>query len=375
MKQSFLLISLFSLLACRTKQAATETTEPALPADQVTLSQAEIRNAGIITGTVRTGPAQHTLKVSGLVDVPPQNIVSISFPTGGYLKSTRLLPGMRVRRGQVLAEMQDGSLIQLQQDYLLARSKAAFLQKEYARQKLLNADKTASDKIVEQTQSEYQQQRILAAGYGERLRLAGINPAILNEGTIRRSVTIPSPIDGYVSAVKVNIGKYVNPSDVLFELVNPDDLHLSLKVFEKDITSIRKGQKIRVRLVNQPAAVYQAEVSLINRNVDTDRSAEVHCHFLNADERLLPGMFADAEIAVETSEAELLPEEAVVRWGNAQYVFLETGTGRYRMVPVTVSPAGDGWLRLVAPPKELLKGLVVTKNAYAVLMKMKNTAE
>lgn len=375
MKQILILSIVLSLLSCRTKPSATEVAEPVQPEGLVTLSAAEIRNAGIVGGTIRVGPAQSTLKVSGLVDVPPQNIVSVSFPTGGYLKSTNLLPGMRVRRGQVLAEMQDGSLIQLQQDYLLARSKAGFLQKEYARQKLLNQDKTTSDKVLEQTQSDYEQQRILAAGYAERLRLAGINPLNLHEGNIRRTVTINSPISGYVSAVKVNIGKYVNPSDVLFELVNPNDLHLTLKVFEKDITSIRKGQKIRVHLVNQPSANYLAEVSLVNHNVEADRSAEVHCHFLNADERLLPGMFADAEIAVESSEAQLVPEEAVVRWGNEQFVFLEAGTGRYRMVRVTTAPAQEGWLRLVQPAPELLKGTIVLKNAYAVLMKMKNTAE
>ena len=50
---------------------------------------------------------------------------------------------------------------------------------------------------------------------------------------ISKSVNIYSPIDGFVSKVNVNIGKYVNPADILFELINPDDIHLNLKVFEK----------------------------------------------------------------------------------------------------------------------------------------------
>ena len=59
------------------------------------------------------------------------------------------------------------------------------------------------------------------------------------KNNISKSVTIYSPIDGYVSKVNVNIGKYLNPTDILFELINPDDIHLNLKVYEKEINNDR----------------------------------------------------------------------------------------------------------------------------------------
>ena len=67
-----------------------------------------------------------------------------------------------------------------------------------------------------------------------------------------RSINVYSSIDGFVSKVNVNIGKYVNPTDVLFELINPEDIHLNLKVFEKDLDKLSIGQKIVAFNNNQP---------------------------------------------------------------------------------------------------------------------------
>jgi membrane fusion protein, heavy metal efflux system len=366
---------LFLLSACTTKHNITEERKTSLPDNIVTLTNAEIQTAGIAFDKPEKGTAKYFLKVSGVIDVPPQNIVSISFPIGGYLLSTRLLPGMKVYRGQSIATMQDQSIIQLQQDYLVAKSKVGFLQKEYERQKLLNTTKAASDKTVEQTQSEYETQKILMNSYKEKLRMIGINPASLNENNIHRSVLIHSPIDGYVSAVHVNIGKYVNPSDVLFELVNPRDVHLAVKVFEKDLPSIHAGQKLKVNLVNNPDKYYDAEVKLVSRNLDNDRSATVHCHFLTSSDDLLPGMFANAIIETKNNEAITVPEDAVVRWGNQQYIFVQGDRGQFEMTEVKIGSTADGKSEIQSPQNDLLAKTVISKNAYAALMKMRNKAE
>lgn len=102
-------------------------------------------------------------------------------------------------------------------------------------------------------------------GLSERLRLININPDKLNEETISRSVPIYSPINGFVSAVNVNIGKYVNPSDILFELINPDDIHASLVVFEKDLPAVLPKQKVKVSFVEDPKTEYDCEVLLVTK--------------------------------------------------------------------------------------------------------------
>ncbi len=371
-----LIIVLQLLASCTSKE---NNTAPAKPAEVneniVTLTDAQLKNAGIETGKPTIENMSSILKVNGLVDVPPQNMVSVSFPFGGYLKSTHLLPGMKVRKGESIAVMEEQSLIQMQQDYLVSRSKVNFLQKEYERQKLLNATKTSSDKVFEQISSEYQVERVVVNSLKEKLLMAGINPSTLSENNISRSVSIHSPINGYVAAVKVNIGKYVNPADVLFELVNPEDIHLALKVFEKDLPYLKEGQKVKATLVNNPAKTYMAEIILISKNLDENRSALVHCHFENSNHDLLPGMFLNAEIETNSSNAVTMPDDGIVRFGDKHYVFVQRSTTQFEMMEVKPGNSMNGKTEIATGITEFTSQTVVTKNAYALLMKLKNKAE
>lgn len=346
----------------------------ALPENTVALTPEQITNAGIETGLVQKRPLNSELKVNGLVDVPPQNIVSVSFPLGGYLKNTKLLPGAHVNRGEVIAIMEDPALIQLQQDYLVARAKLQYSEKEFERQKMLNENKVNADKIYQQAQADFTAQKVLVKGYDEKLRLIGINPANLNEQTISRSVPVYSPINGFVSKVNVNIGKYVNPSDVLFELINPDDIHAALTVFEKDLGKIKPKQKVMVTFVDDPATEYECEVLLVTKNVDDNRSALVHCHFEKQPKQLLPGMFLNASIRVNEAEVTAVPEEAVVRYGDGQFVLEETGKGMFQLQAVETGIKDHGWVEITGK-NELAGKKIIVKNPYPVMAKLKNTSE
>lgn len=372
-----ILAALLFLTACGNKETKTPAAASPATANEniVTLTAAQIKNAGIETGKPTVENMNSTIKVSGLVDVPPQNMVSVSFPIGGYLRSTHLLPGMKVRKGESIAVMQDQSLIQMQQDYLVSKSKVTYLQKEYERQKALNATKTSSDKVFEQVSNEYQMERVIVNSLKEKLLMAGINPANLTENNISRSVSIHSPINGYVAAVKVNIGKYVNPADVLFELVNPEDIHLALKVFEKDISYLSVGQKVKAHLVNNPSKTYLAEIILISKNLDENRSALIHCHFENSNHDLLPGMFLNAEIETTNAAAITVPEDAVVRFGDKQYIFVQRTTAQFEMTEVKPGNTVGGKTEIASGITNFSGQTVVTKNAYALLMKLKNAAE
>lgn len=346
----------------------------ALPENTVALTPEQITNAGIETGLVQKRPLNSELKVNGLVDVPPQNIVSVSFPLGGYLKNTKLLPGAHVNKGEVIAIMEDPALIQLQQDYLVARAKLQYSEKEFERQKMLNENKVNADKIYQQAQADFTAQKVLVKGYDEKLRLIGINPASLNEQNISRSVPVYSPINGFVSKVNVNIGKYVNPSDVLFELINPDDIHAALTVFEKDLGKIKPKQKVMVTFVDDPATEYECEVLLVTKNVDDNRSALVHCHFEKQPKQLLPGMFLNASIRVNEAEVTAVPEEAVVRYGDGQFVLEETGKGMFQLQTVETGIKDHGWVEITGK-NELAGKKIIVKNPYPVMAKLKNTAE
>ena len=341
----------------------------------VILTEAQLNNTKIEIGSLEKRNISSTLQVNGQIDVPPQNMVSVSMPLGGYLKSTKLLPGMHISKGEVIATMEDQQYIQLQQDYLTTKSKLFFAEREYERQKELNQSQASSDKVYQLAESEYKTLRITLSGLGEKLKLININPNALSEKNISKSVNIYSPINGFVSKVDVNIGKYVNPADVLFELINPTDIHLNLKVFEKDVTKLAIGQKVIAFTNNQPENKHECEIILISKDLSAgDHTAEVHCHFESYDKTLLPGMYMNASIEVKSNDALTLPEDAVVNFEGNTYAFIAVEKNKFQMTEIKTGTSENGFVEIIAD-ETLKKSRFVTKGAYTLLMKLKNKEE
>lgn len=373
----YLIYSLtFCLFLACSKKAENEpaTTENNTASNVASLSEQQIQNAGIKTAVPEKRQVSSVLKLNGKIDVPPQNLVSISVPLGGYLKTTRLLPGTRVRKGEVLAVMEDQQYIQLQQDYLTGRARVDYLESDYLRQKDLNKSKSSSDKIFQQAESEFRSQQVMMKSLQEKLKLAGINPDKLTKENISRSVSIHSPINGYVSKVNVNIGRYVSPTEVLFELINPTDIHLALKVFEKDLDKIKIGQQIMAYTNNAPDKKYQCEIILISRDLSPERTAEVHAHFENYEPGLLAGMFMNADIQLDTRSVVVLPDDAIVTYENKQYIFIPKGTGKFEMKAVQTGTSENGFTEVIS--KENIENQpCVVNGAYSLLMSLKNKSE
>jgi membrane fusion protein, heavy metal efflux system len=376
MNKIFLMISISALISCGSKNKADEVAETSSLENIVTLTDAQLKNAGIETEPLQDREISSVLKVNGKIDVPPQNMVSISVPLGGYLKTTKLLPGMHVNKGEVIAVVEDQQYIQLQQDYLTAKARINFLENEYKRQRDLNEGKASSDKVYQQAEADYKTQRVLIASLAQKLQLAGINPGRIGEENIVRGVNLYSPINGYVTKVNVNIGKYVSPTDVLFELVNPTDIHLALKVFEKDINKLFIGQKLYAFTNNQSDKKYLCEILLIGKGINEDGSTEIHCHFETYDKTLIPGTYMNAEIEVKSMKSAALPSEAVVRYQGKHYVYVKKDRNKFEMKEVNIGETENGFTELsVNKSDTALNKDYVIKGAYTLLMKMKNKEE
>ncbi|MFN4247996.1 MAG: efflux RND transporter periplasmic adaptor subunit [Flavipsychrobacter sp.] len=377
MKNIILITAAVALASCgggNKPEAAKE--QATVSETTVTLTDAQLKNAALEVGKAQMREIQSVIKVSGKIDVPPQNMVSVSFPLGGYLKSTKLLPGMHINKGDVIAVMEDQQYIQLQQDYLTAKARQEYLEAEYQRQQELNKSKASSDKVYQQAMAEYKSNRILISSLRQKLQLIGINADKLNESNISKSVSVHSPIDGFVSAVDVNIGKYVTPSDVLFELVNPTDIHLALTVYEKDMSKLYIGQKVLAFTNNNPDKKYPCEVILIGKDVSNERAVQVHCHFEAYDKTLVPGMYMNAELELQKENVLAVPEDAVVRYNNKQYIFVASGSKTYEMKEVVTGSTQNGFIAIAdAKGIDLTNTNVVLKNAYTLLMKLKNAGE
>jgi cobalt-zinc-cadmium efflux system membrane fusion protein len=358
---------------CNTKQE-NNSPDAHVEKNSITFTAAQLKNAQLKLDTLHAKTLSGILKVNGKIDVPPQNMVSVSAPAGGYLTQTRLLPGMKVQKGEIIATLEDPQYIQLQQDYLNTTAQLSYREAEYLRQKELNAGKASSDKQLQQAEMEYKTTKINQHALAEKLRLLHITPETLTEKTITRTTHLHAPISGFVSKVNVNIGKYVNPTEILFELVNPDDIHLNLKIFEKDLAQLFIGQHVTAYTNHEPARRHPCRIILVSKDLSPERTAEVHCHFEDYDKTLLPGMYMNAEIAIKTAAVPAVPEEAVLNHEGKNYLFTAENGNIFHMQEVETGTRDNGWVEI--KKAESLKGKnIVTVHAYTLLMALKNKPE
>lgn len=373
--KNILIISIILLVAgCKSNTAEQKKNVTEILTDNITLTEAQLKNAGIQTTTLSQKEMAVTLKVNGKIDVPPQNLVSVSVPLGGYLRSTKLLPGMHVSKGEVIATMEDQQYVQLQQDYLLAKSKLHFAELEYNRQKTLNEGQASSDKVTQQAQAEVSALKITMSALAEKLKLININPNSLTPAGISKNISIYSSINGFVSKVNVNIGKYVNPADVLFELINPEDIHLNLMVFEKDVSKLSIGQKVMAVTNSNPEKKYPCEIILVSKDISAEGTSEVHCHFELYDKTLLPGTYMNAEVETKSGIANVLPEESIVNHQGKEYVFESNGKNQFTMIEIKTGNKENGLIE-IADAEKLKDKTLVSAGAYTLLMKAKNKEE
>jgi cobalt-zinc-cadmium efflux system membrane fusion protein len=378
-----LIISLNSCITGDGKPVAEATEIEVLPENIVELRDDQIKLAGIQTGSVEMRSVSNTLKVNGIISVAPQNQATVSMPLGGFIKNTTLLPGNTVTKGQTLAIIENQDFVDIQQNYLEAKNKLVFAEAEYKRHTDLYKDDVYSEKNVQQVTVDYKNLKALVRSLEQKLSLIGINPDQLSEDNISNQVNLVSPINGFLKAVNVNIGKYVSPTDILFEIVNSNKLFLELTLFEKDADKVASGQKIKFYISNEDEA-HEAVISQTGKSVSEDKTFRVYGIVTSSCKNLLPGMYVNALIEESDLKVTALPSEAVVSFDDKDYIFVfekekeEEGNAmtEYMIYQVKKGATSSGYTEITLPEGfDINSAKVVIKGAYNLLSAKKNAGE
>jgi cobalt-zinc-cadmium efflux system membrane fusion protein len=376
LKNSIVLTSTILVCACASKKVEpVQTDKKEQTPNSVTLTDEQFKSLTIQLGSTELRSLSGNIKANGMLDVPPQNLVSISAPLGGFVKSTQLLQGMRVTKGQVIVVMEHPDYIQLQQDYLDNKNQLEFLEEEYKRQQDLAKENVNSLKSLQQAKSNYLSTKAKVQGLLAKLKMININQAELEAGEIRSTISITTPISGFVSQVNVNLGQHVNPTDVMFRIVDTEHVHAEAQVFEKDIPQLKIGQLAHIKLSNENKERL-AKVFLIGKEITAERTVRVHCHLEGEDLNLIPGTFFSAIIEIGSRQAVSLPTEALVNFEGKQFVFVEVDALRhqYKMIPIEVGGTDADYNEVIFNEEVSTeqKNKIVVKGAYHLLNVLKN---
>jgi cobalt-zinc-cadmium efflux system membrane fusion protein len=331
------------------------------------LKQLEVMN--IELGTTKQVNLGSSLKVNGQLELPPQNMASVSAIVGGRVQSIAVIEGNYVKKGQVLAQLNNPEFITMQREYLSAKSNISFLEQDYQRKKALLKDGITSAKSFQQAKAAYNEGKSALNAAKSTLQLMGINISALENGKITTTVPVVSPIKGSVQNIQINIGKFVGPEQEMFEIVDNEYLYLGLKVFEKDVDNAKVGQKIAFTLTTRPDKIYEAEIFALGKAFDMDtRAVKVHAKIIGTHDGLLMGMFVEARITTSSKVVNALPNEAFVSEKGLDYVFVQKNKTdnkiEFEKIKVNKGISDLGFSEVLFIEKIPENTIIVLKGAY-----------
>lgn len=370
------------LMSALTMSCGTDRTEPAsetmgtVRGDTVRLTSAQAASLQMTEAVADTMQIATPLRVNGIVHVPPQYAASLTAALGGTVRTINVLPGQRVRAGEALVVLEHRDFITLQQDYLTTSSTLQVMESELARQQRLAEDNVNARKVLEQTTADVRNLRVKRKALSEQLALIGIDASDLSERSLSRHVTLRAPFSGYVTQVAARTGAFVQPNDVLVDMVDTKHMHIELTVYERDARAIVEGQRLVATLINDPVT-RGGHVHLVGREIGPDRTVTVHGHFDTVDTDIRPGTALTADIATTPRSSIVVPRNAIVSWQGASWIFSVTSTpGIYVRHTVTPGVTVGDKTELTGPSAAALHGhRVVVNGANRLLGVIVNPAE
>lgn len=348
--------------------------------DEVHLVDNQMKAMDIKLGNFQELNLSTTVKSSGQLELPPQNKASVSSLIQGRVKSIQVVAGDKVRKGQVLAYLEDPGFIDLQQQYLRLKQEVHYMKLDFERKKKLISDGAVSQEEYENSASAYFSTLPNFNAVQEKLKMLGTNLSTLDNGTIKPAFAVRSPINGYVRLIETNIGKFMSPEQEMIQIVDNDHIHIDLRVYEKDIHLVKEGQKVMFTLPNQPDEVMEGKIFAVGKAFeDEQRAMMVHAEITDKTDNVMPGMYVDARIVTDNRKVRALPNDAIVSEGGLNYIFVlkprstkgHEDESVFRKIEVNLGASDIGFTEVIPTYKLQEQAQIVVQGAFYLLAEMK----
>ena len=342
------------------------------------LSKAQAKTIGLEFGTLSSIKVNDFVKATGSLGLPPNAHSSVSAKTNGIIKGTKkFVEGDYIKKGAVIAYLENADLIITQQDYLEAKAQLNLKRLEVERQKTLVESNAGVTKNLQNAQAEVAVLDAKTQGLAKQLSFLGISTSNLSPSTIKQQIAIVAPMSGYISKINFHNGMYAQSSISLMDIISSEHLHLELDVFEKDIANIKKGQKISYTVPALGQSVYYGSVEVIGKEFNANsKTIRVHGHLEGTKPTFLKDLFINAKIYLNNEESSALLEEAIIKDGANSFIYVANEKANDKEIEfekiAVVTGATDNGFTAVKLIDTIPDGMqIVTKGAYYVYAQSK----
>lgn len=292
---------------------------------------------GVKKAAVEVRMLQRTIRTSGKIEVDERRLKTVNAKVEGWIERLYVdFAGRYVRKGEPLAELYSPELVATQQELV----------------NLLKWGRAPSGAAGEMIRRDAE---ALVEAARQRLRRFDISEAQIREieqsGQIRRTLTITSPVAGYVIQKTALQGMKVAAGEKLFDIADLSTVWVVADIYEYELSSLKVGDPATIRLSYLPGKEFRSKIDYLYPTLSGEtRTAKARFSIPNDGGRLKPQMFASVEIVVALGRKLSLPADAVIETGTRAVVYVDRGDGYFEPREVALGARGEGY-------REVLKGL------------------
>ena len=231
------------------------------------------------------------LSATGTLVIPSADVVLITSPTTGLLKAFSFPSGSYVKKGEVLARIENIEFLKLQQQYLEAKSEFFYYGEDLKRQGGLAIENATSVKKMQQAQRDYQTSEIRFRSLEKQLALIGFNTDSLDADHLTSDIALRAPVSGYVDKISVHAGNLISPGETILVLVKKYEPVIAFELPEEFYLKLKSGNQIDFFFPGDSLVLYNARVTFINKQADPSKHlVKAWAIPLKSSSRFIPGM-------------------------------------------------------------------------------------
>jgi cobalt-zinc-cadmium efflux system membrane fusion protein len=338
-----------------------------VPADPLTVLPEKAVAAQLGIEAVNQRPVSNELRVPGRVELDERRVARIGANATGRITEVLVNRGEAVRVGQPLARIHSNELGTAQFALLKARSQVDLFERAAARaQQLYEADVIGLAEL-QRRENELKIGRAEVRSATNQLKVLGMTDAeiaeVVESSEIHSTFSVSSTINGVVVDRQVTRGQVVQPSDALYTVADLSSVWVVAEVPEQQSSGVAVGQSVDIEVPALAHEKLRTKLIYVDSIVHPEtRTVVVRSQLDNRRGLLKPAMLATIVIEGPAETALVIPAEAVVNENGIDHVFVEVGSGRYRLTPVKVDEEREGIRVVRSGLKEAQR--IVVKGAF-----------
>jgi cobalt-zinc-cadmium efflux system membrane fusion protein len=339
-------------------------------AGAITLSETDIRTAGIAVEPIQEQAASEEITLTATIQANQDRIAHVAPRVAGRIVKVNVALGDKVKEGQALALLDSIELGEAHSAFRQAQSEATLAEANFKRAVQLNEEQIIAQKDYLQARYEREKAQASMRAAREKLRLLGVRADAEPAAEGGSVFPLIAPFAGSIIEKHAILGELADPSESMFTVADLSTVWIEASVFEKDLGKIRVGAPAVVRVNAYPQATFKGRVAYLGSTMDKEtRTVKARIEAANEDGRLKPEMFASAAIAVDgtTRQALAVPEAAIVLVQGLPTVFVQTSEG---FVPRAVETDASVGGRTVVKSGITAGERIVMSGAYALKARM-----